>query len=105
LVKRKRSNRNDPFGLKSFSKSLTLSSNRFKGRMAEDSFELSQRLQGHEVKKIHKGGDFVVQKTDLFGRKTGKPKTYEVKTGDSQLTKAQQKKKRQLKKNYKVVRY
>ena len=44
--------------------------NKMRGRLAEDSFEMSQRLQGHEVRKIHKGGDFVVQK----GRR-GKPTT------------------------------
>jgi hypothetical protein len=93
-----------PLGLAMLSKSLTLSANRMKGRIAEDSFAISQRLQGHEVKKIHKGGDFVVQKRDFFGRKVGKPTTYEVKTGDSPLTEAQKRKKR-LSRNYKVVRY
>jgi len=105
LVKRKRSSGNDPFGLGSFSKSLTLSTNRMKGRMAEDSFALEQRLQGKEVRKIHKGGDFVVQDKDMFGRKKGKPKIVEVKTGNAKLSTAQQRKKRQVKKNYKVVRY
>ena len=69
--------------------------------MAEDSFEMNMRLQGYDVKKIHKGGDFVVRK----GRR-GKPVTYEVKSGDSQLSEAQKRKKRRLgKKRYKVVRY
>lgn len=77
-----------------------------RGRMAEDSFALEQRMQGHDVKKIHKGGDFVVQKRDIFGRKIGRPKTYEVKTGNSQLSEAQKRKKRHLgKRRYKVVRY
>jgi hypothetical protein len=66
---------------------------------------MNQRLQGHDVKKIHTGGDFVVQKRDLFGRKIGKPKTVEVKTGGSPLTEAQKKKKRQLKGKYKVESY
>ena len=73
--------------------------------MSEDWFALTQRLQGYEVKKIHKGGDFVVQKRDPFGRKRGKPETYEIKTGDSQLSEAQKRKKRRLGKRYKVVRY
>ena len=105
MSRRRCSRDNDLFGFGNFAKSLTLSSNRMRGRMAEGSFELSQRLAGHEVRKIHKGGDFVVQKRDLFGRKIGKPKTYEVKTGDSQLSDAQKRKKRQLKRSYKVVRY
>lgn len=94
----------NPFGLTTFLKSLTLSENRLKGRIAEDSFAMSQRLQGHDVKKIHKGGDFVVQKRDFLGREIGRPTTYEVKTGDSPLTDAQKRKKRTSRK-YKVVRY
>lgn len=74
--------------------------------MGEDRFDLEQRLQGHDVRKIHKGGDFVVQKRDMFGRKIGKPMTYEVKTGNSQLSDAQKRKQRRLgKRSYKVIRY
>jgi hypothetical protein len=76
-----------------------------RGRIAEDGFALSQRAQGHEVKKIPVGGDFVVQKRDIFGRKIGKPVTHEIKTGNSSLSTAQKRKKRQLKRNYKVDRY
>lgn len=106
MARRKGSNNNDPFGLGSFSKNLTLSNNKMRGRMAEDSFAMGERLQGHEVKKIHKGGDFVVQKRDIVGRKIGKPKTYEVKTGNSQLSDAQKRKQRRSSRgSYKVVRY
>lgn len=73
--------------------------------MAEDWFALTQRLQGHEVRKIHKGGDFVVQRRDFFGRKIGRPETHEIKTGDSQLSPAQKRMKRRLGKKYKVDRY
>lgn len=90
----------DPSGLRRALQSMTLAFNKMKGRMAEDSFEMSMRLQGYEVQKIHEGGDFVVRK----GRR-GKPTTYEVKTGDSELSEAQKKKKRRLGKRYKVVRY
>ncbi len=103
---RRRSSDNDPFGFGTVSKRLTLSSNRANGRMAEDSFAFEQRLQGNDCRKIHKGGDFFVQKRNLFGNKVGKPTTYEVKTGNSQLSDAQERKKRQLgKSRYKVVRY
>jgi hypothetical protein len=90
----------DPLGLERASRSMTLSFNKMRGRMAEDSFEMSQRLQGREVRKIHKGGDFVVRKG---GR--DKPTTYEIKTGDSELSEAQERKKRRLGRRYKVVRY
>jgi hypothetical protein len=107
---RRRSSDNDLFGLGSFSKSLTLSNNRMRGRMAEDSFALDQTLRGKEVRRMHKGGDFVVQdpETDMFGnrRLRSKPVTYEVKTGNSQLSDAQKRKQRRLgKSRYKVVRY
>ncbi len=74
--------------------------------MAEDSFALDQTLQGNECRKIHKGRDFVVQERGMFGRKIGKPKTYEVKTGNSQLSDAQKRKQRRASRgSYKVVRY
>jgi len=95
----------DPYGLQVLSKRLTIASNRMTGRMAEDSFAMTQRMQGHEVRKIRKGGDFVVQKTDGFGRKIGKPITVEVKTGGSELSEAQRRKKGRLGRRYKVVRY
>jgi sRNA-binding protein len=76
-----------------------------KGRMAEDVFALSQRAQGNEVKRTPVGCDFVAQRRDIFGRKIGKPETHEIKTGRSQLSEAQKRKQRQLKRNYKVHTY
>jgi hypothetical protein len=116
LGKRRKSN-NDPFGfgsfdsgLSSFSKRATFENSKFRGRMAEDSFALDQTLRGKEVRRIHKGGDFEVRdpETDMFGnrRRRSKPVTYEVKTGNSQLSDAQKRKQRLLgKRRYKVVRY
>lgn len=113
MARRKRSSNSDPFGLGSFDlgrntfqKRTTLANNRFKGRMAEDSFALQQRIQGNECRKIHKGGDFVVQKKDIFGRPVGKPTVHEVKTGNATLSDAQRRKKARLgNKRYKVERY
>ena len=74
LARKRRSNNNlsgfgdFDIGLGRLSKSLTLANNKMKGRMAEDSFALEQTIQGKEVRRIHKGGDFVVQDTDRFGR-------------------------------------
>ena len=95
----------DPFGLKKESKRFTLRMNKMRGKMAEDSFRIEQGVRGHDVQRIHKGGDFVVQKKDLFGRKIGKPVTHEIKTGNSKLSPAQKKKKKQLKRRYKINRY
>jgi hypothetical protein len=113
MTREKRSSNNDPFGfgsfdfgVTSFSRRTTLAGNRFNGRLAEDSFELEHRIQGHDVQKIHKGGDFVVQKRDIFGNKIGKPTTCEIKTGNAKLSKAQKRKKKSSSKgSYKVIRY
>jgi hypothetical protein len=92
-------------GISKMNKRYTLANNRVRGKMAEDNFALGQRLQGNDCKKIHKGGDFVVQKRDFFGNKVGKPVVHEIKTGNSQLSEAQKRKKARLGSKYKVDRY
>ena len=106
MVKRA-SNDNAPFGFGNTSRRFTLSSRRrAKGELAKDRFVFDQAMQGHDCRKIREGGDFVVQKHDFFGNKVGDPAVYEVKTGNSPLSEAQQKRQRQLGKNrYKIVRY
>ncbi len=93
-------------GLRNYQKRTTLSNNRMKGRMAEESFRMEQNLQGNDCRKIHKGGDFVVQKRDFLGNKVGKPTVHEVKTGNARLSTAQKRKKSQIgNSRYKVDRY
>ena len=102
----KRNSSDDPLKLGNVSKRFNLSTNRAKGNIAKDRFAFDQTMQGHDCKKIREGGDFVVQKRDFFGNKVGEPAIYEVKTENSKLTEAQEKRKRQLGRNrYKVVRY
>ncbi len=95
----------DPLKLGNVSKRFNLSSKRAKGRIAKDRFAFDQTMQGHDCRKIREGGDFVVQKRDFFGNKVGEPTIFEVKTGNSPLSEAQEKRKRQLRSRYKVVRY
>ncbi len=93
-------------GFGNTSRRFTQSCRRVKGTIAKDRFAFDQAMQGHDCKKIREGGDFVVQKRDFFGSKVGEPTTYEVKTGNSPLTEAQEKRKRQLGRNrYKIARY
>ncbi|HUK85179.1 MAG TPA: hypothetical protein VLU95_04890 [Candidatus Acidoferrum sp.] len=95
----------DPLKLSNVSKRFNLSSKHAKGRIAKDRFAFDQTMQGHDCRKIRESGDFVVQKRDFFGNKVGEPTIYEVKTGNSPLSEAQEKRKRQLRSRYKVVRY
>jgi len=91
----------NPFDLPSF----TLEINRMKGKMGEDNYEMSQRLRGSDIRKIKKGGDFVQQDRDLFGRKVGKPFVTEVKTGPkAKLSKAQKTMKKRLGRRYNIVK-
>jgi hypothetical protein len=102
----KRISKDDPLSSGKVSRRLNLSSNRAKGNIAKDRFAFDQAMQGHDCQKIRQDGDFVVQKRDFFGNKVGESTTYEVKTGNSKLTEAQEKRKRQLGRNrYKIARY
>jgi hypothetical protein len=96
----------DPLNLGNVSKRFNLSSNRAKGNIAKDRFAFDQTMQGNDCRKIRQDGDFVVQKRDFFGNKVGETTTYEVKTGKTQLTEAQEKRQRQMGRNrYKIARY
>ncbi len=102
----KKGSKDIPLNLGNVSKRFNLSTNRAKGNIAKDRFAFDQTMQGHDCHKIRQDGDFVVQKRDFFGNKVGEPTTYEVKTGKTQLTEAQEKKQRQMGGNrYKITRY
>ncbi len=62
-------------------------------------------MAGHDCQKMRRGGDFVVQRRDFLGEKEGEPTVVDVKTGGSKLTEEQQKRKRQLRGRYRIVRY
>jgi len=100
-------NEHRPFGFGNTSRRFPLyNSKQEKGKTAKDRFAFEQSMQGNDCTKICKGGDFVVQERDFFGNKIGVPKVYDVKAGNSPLTEAQEKRKRQLGKDrYKVARY
>jgi hypothetical protein len=102
-----KTNNNRPFGFGNTSRRFALSTiRREKGKVARDRFAFDQALQGNDCTKIRKDGDFVVQKRDFFGNKIGNPTTYEVKTGNSKVTDAEEKTKRRLGRDrYKIVRY
>jgi formylmethanofuran dehydrogenase subunit A len=78
---------------------------RQKGNIAKDRFAFEQAMAGHDCKKIGKGGDFVVQQRDFLGEPVGEPMVVDVKTGNSKVTEAQEKRKRLLRGRYRIIRY
>ena len=83
-----------------------MSNRRAKGIIAKDRFAFDQAMQGNDCIKLRRGGDFVVQKRDFFGNPIGEPTVFDVKAGNSPLSEAQQKRKRQQgRSRFKVVRY
>lgn len=102
-----KSNDNRPFGFGNTSRRFPVyQMKRQKGMVARDRFAFEQSMRGNDCVKLRKGGDFVVQERDFFGNKIGDPKVYEVKSGNSKLTEAQEKRKRQLGRDrHKIVRY
>jgi hypothetical protein len=97
---------NNPLSSGKISRRFAKSSRSVKGDLARDRFAFDQAMQGHDCTKIRKEGDFVVQKRDFFGNAIGEPTVFEVKTGNSPLSEAQKKRKRQFgSSRYKVVRY
>jgi len=102
----KKVSNNDPLKSSKISRRFAHSSKRVKGDIAKDRFAFDQAMQGHDCTKIRKDGDFIVQKRDFFGNEIGTPTVFEVKTGNSPLSEAQKKRKRQFGcSRYKVVRY
>jgi len=105
LVK-KASTDKKPYGFGNTNRRFTQSPRKAKGDIARDRFAFDQAMQGNDCTKIRKGGDFVVQERDFFGNEIDKPTVYEVKTGNSKVTEAEEKRKRQSGRNrYKIVRY
>ena len=81
-------------------KSYTFANNKVRGKTVEGMTALNHTLQGNEVTRIHKGGDFIIK--DRHGNTT----IVEVKTGKAKLSDAQKRKKARLgNRRYKVERY
>jgi hypothetical protein len=95
-----------PYGFGNTNRRFNESPRKTAGKIARDHFAFDQAMKGNDCVKIRKGGDFVVQERDFFGNEIGKPTTYQVKTGNSKVTQAEEKRKRQLGRDkYKIVRY
>jgi len=105
-VVKKSSTGKKPFGFSNTNRRFPHTGRRTDGKIAKDRFAYDQAVQGNDCTKTRKGGDFIVQERDFFGNEIGKPTVYEVKTGNSKVTEAEEKRKRQLGRDrYKIVRY
>jgi hypothetical protein len=95
-----------PYGFGNTNRRFTESPRKTAGNIARDRFAFDQAMKGNDCTKIRKGGDFVVQERDFFGNKIGKPTTFQVKTSNSRVTEAEEKRRRQLGRDrYKITRY
>lgn len=104
LSKRKKSSNPFDVDIGLLKKRMTLENNKFKGKMGEDSFRDTEMAKGSDVKRIHKGGDFIYRPKNHFTNSYGKPVTVEVKTGNARLSKAQKENKKRKGKNFREVR-
>lgn len=74
-----------PYGFGSTNRRFAKSARKTAGDVARDRFAFDQSMCGNDCSKICKVGDFVVQERDFFGNEIGKPKVYQVKTGNSRV--------------------
>ena len=84
-------------------KGEVIAANKRQGQMAEDAFVMQQRLMGKEVERTGKGSDFRVRERNPFTGQVTKSELVEVKSGEAELSKLQQKTKNKSS-HYKVVR-
>ena len=95
-----------PYGFGNTNRRFTEPPRKTAGKIAHDRFAFDQAMQGNDCIKIRKGGDFIVQKRDFFGNAIGEPTVVDVKTGNSSITEAEKKRRKQLGRDrHKIVRY
>jgi hypothetical protein len=101
----KQNSNGKPFGFGNTNRRFPKVGRRTNGEVARDKFAFDQAMQGNDCTKIRRGGDFVVQKRDFLGELVGEPTTFQVKTGNSKVTEAEQVRQKKLGRNrYKIVR-
>jgi hypothetical protein len=75
-----------------FRKRQTLEGNRFRGKIAEESFVTNEKLKGNSVKRTGRGHDFRVTERDLWSGRAKRTKYVEVKSSKTApLSKLQKK--------------
>jgi len=94
----------DIFGVRKHKKKLTLSLNKYKGKLAEEAFVMKQKMQGNEVTRTGRGSDYAVRKVHPFTRERGPKTLVEVKSSKTAPVSKLQKKTQKKTSRYKVVR-
>jgi hypothetical protein len=86
-------------------KRITLSTNQFKGKLAENAFEFQERAKGNDVRRSPHGRDFIVTHRDPFTREYIKTTHDEVKSSSTApLSDLQKAEKERLGSRYRVHR-
>ncbi|MCW4017676.1 MAG: hypothetical protein NWF00_03180 [Candidatus Bathyarchaeota archaeon] len=102
----KQNSNGKPFGFSNTNRRFPKAGRRTSGEVARDRFAFDQAMQGNDCTRIRRGGDFVVQKRDFLGEPVGEPMTFQVKTGNSKVTEAEQTRQKKFGRNrYRLVRY
>ena len=90
--------------LKKIPKRQTLEINKMKGKIAEQSYEISAAVKGKKVTRTGKGHDYLEEDIDFWTGKIKKKTYVEVKSSQTARLSKLQKKTKKKKRNYKVER-
>jgi len=92
-------------GVKKYKKRLTLNTNKFKGKLAENSFEFQERVKGNDVKRSPHGRDFIVTHREPYTGRYIKTTHDEIKSSQTApLSDLQKSEKKRLGSRYRVHR-
>jgi hypothetical protein len=86
-------------------KRAKLAMNKYQGNSAEAYYQITAPARGTRLERKPHGRDYDEWDTDILGRKKGKKRFIEIKTGNAKLSKLQKKTMRKHKKRYSVMRF
>lgn len=91
--------------VKKYKKRITLNTNKFKGKLAENSFEFQEKVKGNDVKRAPHGRDFIVTHREPYTGRYVKTTHDEIKSSQTApLSPLQKAEKKRLGSRYKVHR-
>jgi len=90
--------------MKKQKKQMILANNRMRGRMAEENYVTSRRMQGYDVRRTGRGSDYEERKVDMWTGRRGPKTLVEVKSSSSAPVSKLQKKTKRKSSRYRVER-